>query len=80
MKALSVSKAREVLGKLVGEVAADHEPVFIRGKKATAVLLDQEDWRAIQETLYLLSIPGMRESIREGLDTPVDQCSEDLAW
>ena len=80
MKTFSVSKAREMLGKLVGEVATEHEPVFIRGKKSSAVLLDEDDWRAIQETLYLLSIPGMRESILEGKDTPVDQCSEGLAW
>lgn len=80
MKAMSVSKAREILGKLVGEVSSDHEPVFIRGKKATAVLLDGDDWLSIQETLYLLSVPGMRESIREGIDTPLDQCSEDLPW
>ncbi|MDO8683725.1 MAG: type II toxin-antitoxin system Phd/YefM family antitoxin [Armatimonadota bacterium] len=80
MKALSVSKAKEILSKLVGEVASEHEPVLIRGKKTTAVLLDQDDWRAIQETLYILSIPDMRESIREGLETPVDQCSEELSW
>lgn len=80
MKTLSVSQAREVLDKLVGEVAADHEPVSIRGKKGSAVLLDQRDWRAIQETLYLLSVPGMRESIRKGLDTPLDQCSEEPGW
>ena len=80
MKTLSVSKARDVLDKLVGEVAADHEPVFIRGKNGSAVLLDQREWRAIQETLYLLSVPGMRESIREGLQTPLDQCSEEPTW
>jgi len=80
MKTLSVSKAREILGRLVGEVALDHEPVFIRGRKSSAVLLDEDDWRAIQETLYLLSIPGMRESILEGKNTPLDQCSEDPGW
>jgi antitoxin YefM len=45
-----------------------------------AVLVSAEDWEAIQETLFLLSIPGMRESIREGMDTPIDECSKDLDW
>jgi prevent-host-death family protein len=80
MKALSITKARGILGKLIKETASEHEPIFIRGKDASAVLLHEDDWRAIQETLYLLSIPGMRESIVEGLETPVDECSEELNW
>lgn len=80
MKALSVSRAKGILGKLMKEAGAEHEPIFIKGKDASAVLLHEDDWRAIQETLYLLSIPGMRESIREGLDTPLEQCSEDPGW
>ena len=80
MKSLPVSKARETLSRLVKEVASEHEPVFIRGKDASAVLVHEDDWRAIQETLYLLSVPGMRESIREGLKTPVEQCSEEPGW
>ena len=80
MKTLSVSKAKEILGQLVKEAASEHEPVFIKGKGVSAVLLDEDDWRAIQETLYLLSVPGMRESVREGLQTPVEECSEDLGW
>lgn len=80
MRTLSVSKAKEMLSKLASEVSSEHEPVFIKGKGVSVVLLDSDDWSAIQETLYLLSIPGMRESIREGIKTPISECSEELAW
>lgn len=80
MKTVSVNEAREILNRLVDEVAAEHELVHIKGKKASVVLLNEDDWRSIQETLYLLSIPDMRESIREGLETPIDECSEELGW
>ena len=80
MKSLSASRARMTLVKLLREAASDHEPIYIRGKDVSGVLLHEDDWRAIQETLYLLSVPGMRESIREGLDTPLDQCAEELDW
>ncbi len=65
---------------MVDEASATHEPIQITGKRANAVLVAEEDWAAIQETLYLISIPGMRESIREGLETPVEQCSQELDW
>lgn len=80
MKSLSVSKAREILSQLIKEVGCDHEPIQIKGAEASAVLLDEEDWRAIQETLYLLSVPGMRESIRDGLQTPIDKCAEAASY
>jgi len=80
MPIIKVTNARSKLYRLIDEVASSHEPVFISGKRANAVLISEDDWRAIQETLYLLSIPGMRESIREGLKTPVDECSEKLDW
>ena len=80
MKTLSVSKAKEILGKLMSEVTSEHELVSIKGKGVSVVMMDEDDWKAIQETLYLLSVPGMRESIREGLQTPVSECSEDLGW
>ncbi len=80
MKTVSVSKARANLYKLLEEAGESHEPLIITGKKGNAVLLAEEDWRAIQETLFLLSIPGMRESIREGLDTPIGECDGDLDW
>jgi len=77
MITLTVTGARSRLYKLIDEVALSHEPVQIVGKRAKAILIAEEDWRAIQETLYLLSIPGMRESIQEGLKTPVDKCSKE---
>ena len=80
MSTLSVSEARAKLYGLVDEVAEAHKPVIIKGKRASAVLVSEEDWDAIQETLYLLSIPGMKESIKKGMETPVDECSEELDW
>ena len=80
MKTISVSHARANLYKLLEEAGESHEPLIITGKRGNAVLVAEEDWRAIQETLYLLSIPGMRESIREGLETPVEECDVDLDW
>lgn len=80
MTTLTASTARAKLYKLLDQTATSHEPVQITGKRSSAVLVSQEDWRAIQETLYLLSIPGMRESIREGMKTPVGKLSKKLAW
>jgi antitoxin YefM len=80
MKSLPVSKARQNLYRLVDETAENHEPVIIAGKRHNAVLLSEEDWRAVQETLYLVSIPGMRESIRDGLAAPLETCEEEPEW
>lgn len=80
MKTVPVTQARSNLYKLLDETAASHEPVHITGKRGNAVLLSEEDWRAIQETLYLLSIPGMRESIREGLATHLEDTFESPGW
>ena len=80
MTSLTATEARTSLYKLVDEVSSSHQPVQITGKRNTAVLISEEDWRAIQETLYLLSIPGMRESIRKGLKTPPKKCDPDLKW
>ena len=80
MTIIKIGEARNKLGSLVDKAAASHEPILITGKRANAVLISEEDWRAIQETLYLLSIPGMRESIREGLQTPVEECVKELDW
>lgn len=66
--------------KLMDDAAESHEPIQITGKRANAVLVAEEDWRSIQESLYLVSIPGMRESIREGLATPVAACAKKLVW
>ncbi len=78
MTTLTASQARAKLYKLLDEAASSHHPIQITGKRANAVLVAEEDWRAIQETLYLVSIPGMRESIRKGLKAPVKKCSKDL--
>jgi len=80
MTAITASEARANLYRLIDEAAASHQPLLITGKRNKAVLVSQEDWDAIQETLFLLSVPGMRESIREGMETPADGCSEDLDW
>ena len=80
MRTISVTKARSTLFQLVNEAASSHEPVQITGKKANVVLIAEEDWRSIQETMYLLSVPGMRKSIVGGLQTPIAQASEDPGW
>jgi len=80
MKTISITKARSNLYQLIDETANIHQPIQITGKRSNAILLSEEDWRAIQETLFLISIPGMRESIRKGLDSPIEACSEKLEW
>jgi antitoxin YefM len=77
---IKATEARARLYKLLDETAESHEPIQITGKRSNAVLISEEDWRSIQETLYLLSIPGMRESIRKGLKTSVEKCSEKPGW
>jgi PHD/YefM family antitoxin component YafN of YafNO toxin-antitoxin module len=80
MKTITASAARANLYRLIEETAESSEPVQIIGKRANAVLVAEEDWRAIQETMYLLSTPRMREAIREGLETPLAECDEDISW
>ncbi|HMA67644.1 MAG TPA: type II toxin-antitoxin system Phd/YefM family antitoxin [Desulfosalsimonadaceae bacterium] len=80
MPTISVTEARAKLFGLIDEAASSHEPIIIKGKRANAVLISEDDWRSLQETVYLLAIPGMRESIRDGLATPVEECSQDLDW
>ncbi len=80
MKTVTAEKARTILDQLLQEIAASHEPIQITGTPANGVLIAEEDWRSIQETLYLLSIRGMRESIQEGLKTPIEECSRELEW
>jgi prevent-host-death family protein len=80
MTTVTVTEARKRLYNLVDQTIESHEPVHIAGKRGGAVLLSDEDWSSIQETLFLLSIPGMRDAIRKGLDTPVDMCTKDLIW
>ncbi len=80
MTNITVTEARRRLYNLLDEVAQSHEPIHIAGKRNSAVLIGEDDWRSIQETLYLTSIPGMRESILSGMKTPVEECEEELDW
>ena len=80
MTTLNVTEARSKLYRLIDEAAQSHSPVVITGRRANAVLIAEEDWNAINETLYLLSIPGMRESIREGMESSLDNCEKELDW
>lgn len=80
MNSLNVSDASERLNWLLDETAEGHKPVLITGARANAVLIGEEDWNAIQETLHLLSVPGMRESIHAGLETPIEECEKEPGW
>ncbi len=80
MNALSASEARANLYRLMDEAASSHKPVLISGKRNNAVLISADDWSAIQETLHLLSVPGMRESIKAGMVEPLDKSAKTLKW
>ncbi|GAP95299.1 type II toxin-antitoxin system Phd/YefM family antitoxin [Leptolyngbya sp. NIES-2104] len=77
---IPVDDARQQLQDLIDAVSQSHQPIVIAGQTSNAVLLSEADWAAVQETLYLLSVPGMRESIREGLATPTEECDRELEW
>jgi antitoxin YefM len=80
MSPITVSTARKNLYTLVDEVNSSHEPLLISGKRNDAVLLSAEDWNSIQETMYLLSVPKMRESLVKGKAEKLSECSEPLKW
>lgn len=80
MTIIKATDARSNLYNLIDETAETHQPIVITGKRHNAVLVAESDWNAINETLYLLSIPGMRESIREGLAEEVNECAKELEW
>ena len=80
MTILNATEARSKLYSLIDETTDTHQPIVITGKRGNAVLVSEEDWNAISETLHLMSIPGMRESIKEGMEVPVSECSEELDW
>ena len=80
MATKTATQTRAHLYRLLDQVAKTHEPITITGRRHNAVLVSEEDWEAVQETLYLLSIPGMRESIRKGLRTPLSKTSEKPGW
>jgi antitoxin YefM len=80
MTTLNATEARSKLYSLIDETSTSHQPIVITGKRGNAILLSEEDWNAINETLHLLSIAGMRESIQEGLNTELDECAQELDW
>lgn len=77
---VTASEARANLYRLIDETNESHEPIVISGKRSSAVLVSTEDWDAIQETLYLLSVPGMRESIKKGMTEPLQKSARELKW
>ncbi len=80
MTTLTASQARAKLYSLMDETAASHEPIQITGKRHNAVLISEEDWSALQETVYLMSVPGMAASIKKGMKTPLNKCAKKLNW
>lgn len=80
MTSITATEARKKLYSLLDDVEASHHPIQITGKRNSAVLIAESDWMAIQETLHLQSIPGMADSIKKGLKTPVEKCDEELSW
>jgi len=80
MTTLTASEARASLYRLIDQAAESHKPVVISGKRANAVLVSEEDWSAIQETLYLLAVPGMRESIKDAMAEPIAKSKKTLKW
>jgi len=79
-KVMTVSQARTNIYKIMDETAQTHQPIMITGKRNNVVMLSEEDWNAIEETLYLNSIPGMASSIKEAMDSPNSKFSEDIEW
>jgi len=80
MTILNATEARSKLYTLIDETTETHQPIVITGKRGNAVLVSEEDWNAIAETLHLLSVPGMRESIKEGMKEDLSTCSKELDW
>lgn len=80
MTTLTASEARANLYRLIDQTAESHQPIHIAGKRTSAVLVSAEDWQSIQETLFLLSVPGMRESIKEGMAEALGESVKELDW
>jgi antitoxin YefM len=80
MTTLTATEARKNIYSLVDEVNESHEAIQIQGKRGSAILISEDDWRSLQETLYLSSLPGMKKSILKGMRTPVRKCSKKLVW
>ena len=80
MNTLTASEARANLYRLLDQASDTHQPITISGKRNSAVLVSSKDWESIQETLYLLTVSGMRESIKQGMEEPIENCSKELDW
>jgi antitoxin YefM len=80
MSSINITNARKNLYKIVKDLNDSHEPIHITGKSGAAVLIAEDDWKAIEETLYITSIPGIRESIIKGMSEPIEKCSDKLNW
>jgi len=80
MLTITATEARSKLYSLINEVSSSHEPIIVTSKRGNAILISEDDWKEIQETMYLLNITGMRESIQEGLATPIEKCSDKVDW
>ncbi len=80
MSSINITNARKNLYRLVENLSETHEPIHITGKSRSAVLISEDDWRSIEETLYLLSIPGMRDSITKGMKEPLEKSSTRVEW
>ena len=80
MTTVNVTEARKDLYNLIDSVHQNHDPLLIKGKRHNAVLLSEDDWLSLQETLYLISKPGMRDSIIEGMKEPLENTRDSLEW
>ena len=80
MSSINVTNARKDLYRLIEKINDSHEPVHVIGKNGAVVMVAEEDWKAIEETLFLTSIPGMRESIIKGMQEPIEKCSDTPDW
>ena len=80
MTTLNATEARSKLYKLIDETLSTHQPITITGKRGNTVLLSEEDWHSVEETLFLLSVPGMRESIREGMAEKIENLDTSVDW
>ena len=80
MRTINSTLARNSIYELIDKINENSEPITITGKRGNAVLVSEDDWRAIQETLFLVSIPNMRESIIAGMKEPISKCSNKIVW
>lgn len=80
MTTVTATKARNNLYSLIDEANESHIPIQITGKRGNAILVSEDDWKAISETVNLSTIPGMVESIKEGMNEAIEDCSDTLEW